>query len=112
MAILSPSNQVAAGPRLRWRVVVNSTPRKGVQGSMGHLAWHMADCGAPSEAEAHCPTGQEAIIATGNPEGHCLAEGVCPRCETLGLEAGIPPAATLEAAVMPVVEEVSPAPLN
>ena len=44
-------------------------------------AWHLAGCTAPHQAEAHCPEGQRLIESVGEPDGHCLLDGRCARCE-------------------------------
>jgi hypothetical protein len=70
-------------PRLLWRVVV----RTGGQGKMDPsrpsrpLAWHLASCTDSESLEAHCPEGRRLIAAGDDPDGHCLLDGGCPRCD-------------------------------
>jgi hypothetical protein len=70
-------------PRIRWRVVV----RTGGQGKMDPsrpsrpLAWHLASCTASEDPEVHCPEGRRLLAAGDDPDGHCLLDGVCPRCD-------------------------------
>jgi hypothetical protein len=45
------------------------------------MSWHIAACSAPSDRAAHCPEGQRLFEALGDPDGHCLIEGECARCE-------------------------------
>jgi hypothetical protein len=72
-----------APPRLLWRVVV----RTGGQGKMDPsrpsrpLAWHMASCTGSEDPEAHCPEGRRLLTNGDDPDGHCLLNGVCQRCE-------------------------------
>ena len=71
-------------PRLLWRVVV----RTGGQGKMDPsrpsrpLAWHLASCTDSELPAAHCPEGQRLLASGDDPDGHCLLDGVCPRCES------------------------------
>jgi hypothetical protein len=76
----------AAGARLQWRVIVPSTGRADASGTPAPLAWHMAACREPSVASAHCASGQRLLVAASNPDGHCLTDGVCPRCEADSVE--------------------------
>ena len=113
MATLSAPAQASTTPRLQWRVVVNSTAKKGVQGSMGHLAWHMSACTSPDQVDSHCAVGQESLAALGNPEGHCMVDGVCLRCASLESQMGIsvaPQSPAVAIATSDVAPEV-PAPL-
>jgi len=66
--------------RFRWRAVIRSGAK--LDPSAGHpsVAWHLAECRAPADLEAHCETGRRLIDIDGNPDGHCLLEGECPRC--------------------------------
>ena len=69
-----------SGPRYRWRAVIHAgqklDPARGTQ----PVAWHLADCDAPAAIESHCEIGKHLIATDGNPDGHCLVGGVCPRC--------------------------------
>src|SRR5437867_6089826 len=73
-------DHVAASPgngtrRLRWRAVVHVHDRDTI-----HTTWHLGDCTAPLNAANHCPEGQRLLGTVGDPEGHCLINGVCGRC--------------------------------
>ena len=74
---LTPST----GPRLRWRVVIH--PGEKLDSSRGQqsLAWHLATCADPRNPEAHCDVGRRLMATDGNPDGHCLMSGACPRCQ-------------------------------
>jgi hypothetical protein len=72
--------------RLRWRAVIHAAQKLDPARGQLPVAWHLADCGDPSRAEAHCEMGRHLIATDGNPDGHCRVAGVCPRCpETTGL---------------------------
>ena len=45
------------------------------------LAWHLASCTDSELPEAHCPEGRRLIATGDDPDGHCLLDGVCPRCD-------------------------------
>jgi hypothetical protein len=66
--------------RQRWRAFVHPgqklDPARGVQ----PIAWHLADCDDPARSEAHCAVGRHLLATDGNPDGHCLVGGTCPRC--------------------------------
>ena len=66
----------SAGRRLAWRAVVRMRDRNTVS-----TEWHLAACSASADADAHCPEGRGLISTTGDPEGHCLIGGQCPRCD-------------------------------
>ena len=63
------------GERLPWRAVVHPG-----QGDAVQTSWHLAGCAAPLEAGAHCPEGQRLFESLGEPDGHCLVDGICVRC--------------------------------
>src|SRR3982074_3762855 len=69
-------------PRLRWRGLV----RTGASGKLDPprpsrpLSWHLVTCADTARATAHCDEGQRLLISTDDPSGHCLLDGVCPRC--------------------------------
>ncbi|MBV9359464.1 MAG: hypothetical protein JO023_28465 [Chloroflexi bacterium] len=73
----------ASAPRFRWRAIVRVGQR--FDAARGHqsLAWHLADCADPAQLEAHCQLGRHLIATDGNPDGHCLVDGVCPRCPAI-----------------------------
>ena len=70
-----------AAQRLRWRVTVHPAAATNADRTAGRMAWHLAAC--RGEADAHCPTGRAALAAGGDPDGHCLVAGACPRCAAL-----------------------------
>jgi hypothetical protein len=43
--------------------------------------WHLAGCQSPAESSAHCPEGQRLMETEGQPDGHCVLDGHCGRCE-------------------------------
>ena len=65
--------------RLRWRVVVRTEGHLDPARATRPLAWHLAGCAEPP-AEVHCPEGRRLLTSGGDPEGHCLVDGACPRC--------------------------------
>jgi hypothetical protein len=82
-----------AAPRLRWRVVIHAGEKIDPSRGQQPLAWHLAECGDPSRPEAHCDVGRRLMAADGNPDGHCLIGGVCPRCEQAAVQEAPPPPA-------------------
>jgi hypothetical protein len=78
-----PALKPPVPPRIRWRVVV----RTGATGKMDPsrpsrpLAWHLASCTASEDPDVHCPEGRRLLAAGDDPDGHCLVDGICPRCE-------------------------------
>jgi hypothetical protein len=79
----TPVLKPPVAPRLRWRVVV----RAGTAGKLDPsrpsrpLAWHLVTCTDSESPEAHCAEGRRLIASGDDPDGHCLLDGVCPRCE-------------------------------
>jgi hypothetical protein len=71
---------VTLGGRLRWRVVVRTNGHLDPSRATPPLAWHLVGCGDPARTEAHCLEGRRLLTAGGDPEGHCLVQGVCARC--------------------------------
>ncbi|HET6315307.1 MAG TPA: hypothetical protein VFG86_02535 [Chloroflexota bacterium] len=70
--------------RFRWRAVIHSAGKKlDPSGNQPTVAWHLADCDAPTDLEAHCEIGRQLAALDGNPDGHCLVGGACPRCPEL-----------------------------
>jgi hypothetical protein len=63
------------GKRLQWRAVVHAPAKDGVQTS-----WHLTECGAPLEPQAHCAERQRLMEAQQDPDGHCLVNSRCARC--------------------------------
>jgi hypothetical protein len=70
-------------PRLRWRVVVRTGEKGKIDPSRPSrpLAWHLATCTAVESPEAHCPEGRRLIAIGDDPDGHCVLDGECPRCD-------------------------------
>ena len=69
------------GPaQLRWRAVVHAAQKIDPARGQQPVAWHLAECGDPARAEAHCAIGRHLMATDGNPDGHCQVAGVCPRC--------------------------------
>ena len=66
--------------RLRWRVVVRTEGHFDPARATRPLAWHLVDCAEPPRADAHCLEGRRRLASGGDPEGHCLVDGACPRC--------------------------------
>jgi hypothetical protein len=75
------------------------------------LAWHLVQCTDPLLAEAHCAIGNQLMTDTFDPDGHCLTEGVCPRCAAAAEAAAATEAAeTAETALASVAAEPTAAP--
>jgi hypothetical protein len=70
-------------PRLRWRVVVRTGDKGKIDPSRPSrpLAWHLASCTENELPAAHCPEGNRLLAVGDDPDGHCLLDGICPRCE-------------------------------
>jgi len=83
-APVGETNQPVA-PRVRWRVTVRPATELHADRTAGRMAWHLADCAGG--LEAHCPEGRKQLEVGGDPDGHCLIDGVCPRCSALELKA-------------------------
>ncbi len=69
-----------SGPRLFWRAVVKTSKKPSEAQDKAGLAWHLTSCAAPADPGAHCPEGQRLLGEQGDPDGHCLDGGSCPRC--------------------------------
>ena len=68
----------ASNKRRRWRVVV-ATGGLDPSRSVRPMAWHLAEC----LGDAHCGQGALLIAEGSDPDGHCLIDGICPRCAEL-----------------------------
>jgi hypothetical protein len=80
------AKNTSGAARLHWRVVVQTDGKLDPSRATRPLAWHLATCRTPDVADAHCPVGRRLQAAGGgDPEGHCLADGVCPRCAAQAL---------------------------
>jgi len=77
LRVVTPTEAVG---RLRWRVVVRTEGHLNPSRATRPLAWHLVGCPAPEQVDAHCAEGRRLLVAGGDPEGHCLLEGTCPRC--------------------------------
>jgi hypothetical protein len=71
-------NPSAPDTNLTWRAVVHAASADSVQ-----TTWHLAKCRGSADPEAHCPEGQRMMHSLGEPDGHCLVNGDCPRCDAL-----------------------------
>ena len=69
-------------PRLRWRVVVRTAGKLDPSRPSRPLAWHLVTCSDSEQPEFHCAEGRRLLAAGDDPDGHCLLDGVCPRCES------------------------------
>src|SRR4051794_20370412 len=67
--------------RFRWRAVIHSGGKLDPSAGNPAVAWHHAECTAPSSNEAHCEVGRRLIALDGNPDGHCQLGETCPRCD-------------------------------
>lgn len=75
-----PIQAGGARVRLRWRAVVHPGQKLDPARGLPPVAWHLADCDDPTRSEAHCDVGRHLLATDGNPDGHCLVGGTCPRC--------------------------------
>ncbi len=71
--------------RLRWRAIVRVGPKLDASRGQQPLAWHLVGCVEPRRPDSHCDVGRLLIETDGNPDGHCLADGACPRCPGPGM---------------------------
>jgi len=67
--------------RLRWRVLVRIGDRLDPSRPSRPLSWHLVTCGDNALTAAHCEEGQRLLTVGGDPDGHCLLDGLCPRCD-------------------------------
>jgi hypothetical protein len=79
--------------RLHWRAVVHAGERLDASRGQQPLAWHLVECAKPAAVESHCEAGQRLMESDGNPDGHCLVDGECPRCAQASTPASPEPAA-------------------
>src|SRR6266581_9196000 len=83
-AAKTPDIKAALPPRLRWRVVVRTGGKDKLDPSRPSrpLAWHLVSCTENELPEAHCAEGRRLLATGDDPDGHCLLDGVCPRCDS------------------------------
>jgi len=83
LPVAEPSPLPPLPPRLRWRVVVRTGEKGKIDPSRPSrpLAWHLVSCTDNDSPVAHCPVGQRLLESGDDPDGHCLLDGVCPRCD-------------------------------
>jgi hypothetical protein len=91
--------QTRSGERLHWRALVRTSGALETARAAHGLSWHLVECADPAQPEAHCPVGVDMLSTGGDPDGHCLVNGACPRCALAN--APVPPAST-PLAVTPV----------
>jgi hypothetical protein len=72
--------QSRSGASLHWRVIVGTAGVGDPSRTSRPLAWHLTECADPSGGSSHCAQGQQMLNAGGDPDGHCLIDGECPRC--------------------------------
>jgi hypothetical protein len=77
-----PARTPSATPRLRWRVVVRTQGTLDPSRPSRPLAWHLVTCSDSERPELHCAEGRRRLAAGDDPDGHCLLNGGCPRCES------------------------------
>ena len=65
--------------RLRWRVLVRTAGLDPSRPSRP-LSWHLVTCANAELAASHCEEGRRLLLTGDDPDGHCLLDGVCPRC--------------------------------
>ena len=80
----TPAIKPPPPPRLRWRVVVRTGGKDKLDPSRPSrpLAWHLVSCTENELPEAHCAEGRRLLATGDDPDGHCLLDGVCPRCDS------------------------------
>src|SRR5690349_6853969 len=66
--------------KLSWRAVVHASDKDGIR-----TTWHLTRCSAPLDAQAHCSQGRELMQGQQDPDGHCLVDGRCGRCDEASL---------------------------
>ena len=62
--------------KLSWRAVVHARDKEAIR-----TTWHLTTCSSPLDPLAHCPQGQELMKGQQDPDGHCLVDGHCGRCD-------------------------------
>ena len=73
-----PATSVAK--RVLWRAVVRTGGQVSASRERDRVEWHLASCGAPHSEGSHCLQGRHLIEAIGQPDGHCIVDGVCGLC--------------------------------
>ena len=69
--------------RLFWKAVIRVGARFGATREGDRVEWHLSGCAAPEGGE-HCSEGQRLLDLNGQPDGHCVINGVCGRCAADG----------------------------
>ena len=72
--------QARTGERLHWRAHVKTMGVLETSRTSHGLAWHLVECADPARFESHCPVGMDRLGTGADPDGHCLVDGICPRC--------------------------------
>lgn len=73
--------QARAGERLHWRAIVRTAGALESTRTTHALMWHLVECADPTRLDSHCPVGLQLLTDGADPDGHCLIDAVCPRCE-------------------------------
>ena len=73
--------QARTGERLHWRAHVRTTGVLETSRTSHGLSWHLVECADPTQLDSHCPVGVDKLSTGADPDGHCLVDGACPRCE-------------------------------
>jgi len=76
-----PPTGPSASPRLRWRVIVRTGGKLDPSKPSRPLAWHLTTCVDAERSDIHCDEGRRRMAQNDDPDGHCLLDGVCPRCD-------------------------------
>lgn len=73
--------QARSGERLHWRALVRTNGALEISRASHGLSWHLVECAGPTQLGSHCPVGADLLSTGADPDGHCLVNGTCPRCE-------------------------------
>jgi hypothetical protein len=76
-----PRFRASTGDRLHWRVIVPTQGRLDPSRGTQPLAWHLMECSDAALLDGHCAVGRRLLADGSDPDGHCLIDGTCPRCE-------------------------------
>jgi hypothetical protein len=72
--------QAREGERLHWRAHMRTSGALDPSRPTHGLSWHLVECADPTQPESHCPLGVDMLTTGADPDGHCLVNGMCPRC--------------------------------